>query len=192
VIAGLLLAAGGARRFGSQKLVAPLDGRPLVLHAATTLAAATDTLVVVVGNDASAVRGALADMEAQLVDNAEWASGLSSSLRTGVAALPPDAAAVVVMLGDEPRVQPAVVRAVIDAWTASGTPIVAARYRRVHGHPVLFARSVFPELLELTGDAGARPVIRRVPDRVLYVEVDADPPHDVDTPDDIARLDRSS
>ncbi len=117
--------------------------------------------------------------------NGDWASGLSSSLRRGVEALGPDVDAVVVALGDQPGIDPAVVRAVIARWRATEQPIVAVRYRGVQGHPVLFAQSLFVELAATTGDRGAKSVIGRSEERVAYVDVDAPAPPDIDTPEDL-------
>jgi molybdenum cofactor cytidylyltransferase len=185
VIAGLLLAAGGARRFGSQKLVAPLDGIPLVRHAGLALGRSTDALVIVIGYEAQAVRAALADVDGSIVENPEWAQGLSSSLRCGIAALPPDVDAIVVALGDQPRIDPLVVRSLIDCWRASGKSIVTARYRGERGHPVLFDRAVFARLNALRGDVGARTMFEQSPEQVAYVDVDGVVPVDVDTPGDL-------
>ena len=129
MIAGLLLAAGGARRFGSQKLVATLDGVPLVRHAAQALAQETDELIVVVGSESAAVTRALDGIDARIVENADWERGLSTSIRCGVRAATPETTAIVVALGDEPRVDGAVSRALISAWRETGRPIVVARYR---------------------------------------------------------------
>jgi len=98
MIAGLLLAAGGARRFGSQKLVASLDNVPLVRHAAEALASEVDELIVVVGSEAAAVTNALDGIVARIVENAEWTVGLSSSIRCGVNAMKPETTAVIVAL----------------------------------------------------------------------------------------------
>jgi molybdenum cofactor cytidylyltransferase len=188
VIVGLLLAGGGARRFGSQKLVAPFDGKPLVRHAAESLAHATDDLIVVVGSDAAAVTEALGDIEARIVENPDWGRGLSSSIRCGVAATPPEAEALVITLGDEPLVSASAIRAVVATWRQTGQPIVVARYAGENGHPVLFAASTFGELSALEGDAGAKRVINRAPDRVAHVDVADTPPLDIDEPDDLRRL----
>jgi CTP:molybdopterin cytidylyltransferase MocA len=189
VIAGLLLAAGGARRFGSQKLVAELRGEPLVRHGARVLAAETDRVIAVVGWESALVRVALAGLEITAVDNADWALGLATSLRAGIAALPVECEAVVVMLGDQPDMDAAVIRAVIGQWRSTGKAIVSASYGGTRAHPVLFARSVFPELLALDGDAGARLLIERSPERVAYVEVSTPLPRDVDTGEDLRSLD---
>jgi CTP:molybdopterin cytidylyltransferase MocA len=188
MICGLLLAAGGARRFKSQKLVAPYRGAPLVRHAATHLGAATDLLVAVVGHDAPSVRGALTGMDVRIVENGEWEQGLATSIRAGIAELSADCEAVVIGVGDQPGIDPSVVRRVIERWRETGRPIVSASYRGERGHPVLFARSMFAELLALHGDAGARLLIERSPDRVSYVDVDRTMPPDIDTVDQLAAL----
>jgi len=188
MIVGLLLAAGGARRFGSQKLVAPFRGRPLVCHAAEALASVTDATIAVVGGNAAIVRDVLDGVVTRVAENPEWATGMASSVRAGIDALPEDAEAVVIALGDQPGVDPDVALAVIARWRESGKPIVAPRFRDGRGHPVLFAREVFDELRSLLGDIGARQVIERDPGRVADVLIDADVPIDVDTPQDLTRL----
>ena len=188
MIVGILLAAGGARRFRSQKLVAPLDGIPVVRHSAAALASAVDRLIVVVGSKATEVIAALDGLEAEIVENPEWELGLAGSLRCGISALPPDAEAVVVTLGDQPTVDPGLIQAVVQVWGQFKPPIVTARYREAPAHPVLFSRRMFGELLSLEGDAGARLLIDRTPSRVLNVDVDAPIPLDVDTPEDLDAL----
>lgn len=189
MICGLLLAAGGARRFKSQKLIVPYRGIPLVCHAARTLRAATDALVAVTGNDSALVREALAGVGARIVENPDWERGLSASIRRGLAVMDDDCEAVVVAVGDQPGLDVDVVRAVIARWRETGLPIISASYREQRGHPVLFARSMFAELADLAGDAGARLLIERSPDRVSYVEFDAPMPPDVDTIEQLAALD---
>lgn len=191
MILGLLLAAGGARRFGSQKLVAPLGGVPLVRRALDSLEQATDGVIVVVGSEAAAVTEALGPTDATIVVNPEWESGMSTSIRRGVLAAPPTAEALVVTLGDEPLVHPGVSRAIVEAWRETKRPIVAARYSGEQVHPVLFDRSVFGELTTLEGDVGAKGVINRAPERVVFIDVPASPTPDVDQPADLRRLEES-
>jgi len=190
MIVGLLLAAGGARRFRSQKLVAPFRGVPIVRHSANALAAATDTVLAVVGNEAEAVTRALDGSDAVVVKNSDWELGMATSIVRGVASLPNECEAVVIAVGDQPELDPAVVRMVIARWRETEQPIVSASYRGVRGHPVLFARSVFPELLLLRGDAGARLLIERTSERVSYVQVDAPMPPDIDTSGELEKLER--
>jgi Uncharacterized MobA-related protein len=192
MIAGVLLAAGGARRFGSQKLIAPFRGVPLVRHAAVTLASATDQLIVVVGNGRERVRDALHGLSANFVENAAWADGLASSLRCGIAAVAPEVHAIIVALGDQPEIDPLVIRAVAARWRETRQPIVVTRYADAQGHPTLFARELFGEIMGLTGDRGARRVIDRVPERVGIVEVQGTMPKDIDTALELSAADRHS
>ena len=185
MIAGLLLAVGGARRFGSQKLVAEVGGVPIVRRAAEALASGVDQLVVVTGSDGALVRGALSGLNARYINNTEWAAGLSTSLRAGILAVKREASAVVIALGDQPGLDPTLVRTAIATWRATGKPIVATRYRGARGHPVLLDRQVFGEASEVRGDVGARMLIDGDPTRVAYVDVEADAPRDVDTPIDL-------
>jgi molybdenum cofactor cytidylyltransferase len=189
MIAGLLLAAGGATRFGSQKLLARVDeGDTLVRQTALALRAETDTLVVVVGSEAEEVARELTDVDATIVMNEAWVDGLGASLRAGVRALPPAATAVLIALADQPFVDPTVMRAVVTEWRTTGSPVVSARYEGTRGHPVLFDRSMFAELADVTGDTGARSVIERDSARVSFVDVAAPMPSDVDTQADLTRL----
>jgi molybdenum cofactor cytidylyltransferase len=161
VITGVLLAAGGARRFGSQKLVAPFGDAPVVVHAAEALRAGTDDLIVVVGSEADAVRRALREINAHIVENTDWALGLSTSIRRAVEVISNDCEAIVLAVGDQPQLDPKVVHAVVARWRETKSAIVSASYRGVRAHPVLFARSMFSALRELQGDAGARLLIER-------------------------------
>jgi molybdenum cofactor cytidylyltransferase len=190
MIVGLLLAAGGARRFRSQKLVAPFRGEPIVLHATRALAAAVDSVIVVVGHEADAVTAAVAPLAPAVVRNPHWELGLATSIVHGVQALPPECEAVVVTVGDQPEIDSQVVRSVVARWRETGDPIVSASYRGVRAHPVLFSREVFGELLMLHGDAGARLMIERNPERVSYVQVDGVVPPDVDTSGELEALER--
>lgn len=182
-VAAVVLAAGAASRFGATKQLVEVDGRPLVRHAVDTArAGGCDPVVVVVGHDADRVRATLPD-DVVVVDNPAHAEGQAASLRAGVAAVAATgAAALVVLLADQPGIDPAVVRRVT-ATHADGHPVVRARYTDGPGHPVLFDRSVWPALAELTGDIGARDLLRALP--VAEVAVDAACPPDVDRPDDL-------
>lgn len=188
MIAGLLLAAGGSRRFGSQKLLAVLDGVPVVRRSASMLASVVDRTIVVVGADAAGVERALDGLPVAIVRNERWANGLSGSLAAGIAALPGDVEAVLIALGDQPMVAREPFEAVIARWRAGGASVVAPVFRGERGHPVLFGREVFAELARVQGDVGAREVIQRDPDRVALVETAEPLPVDVDTPNDLRRL----
>ena len=154
------------------------------------LASTVDEVVVVLGRDARAVEDALADLPARCVVNARHAEGMSTSLHAGLAAIPSNARAAVVALGDQPMVTPAIVDALVAAYAASGARIVAPTYQGVRGNPVLFDASLFPELLRTRGDEGARAVIAADATRVWRVELPFTMPRDVDTPEDRAAVER--
>jgi molybdenum cofactor cytidylyltransferase len=181
----LLLAAGRGSRFGGRKLVAELDGAPVVRHAAERLLAARPAeLIVVVGDDDDEVRLALAGLPVRFAE-APRAGELSSSLRAGLRALHGATRRILVALGDQPHLDPAVVAEVLGAPAA---PIVVPSYRGVRGHPVRFDAALVPELLEAAGDRGARDLIARDGSRVSEIRIDAEPPIDVDVPGDLERL----
>ena len=186
MIAVIVLAAGASTRMGRQKLTLPLaDGRPLVRAAVEqVLAADLDDVVVVLGREAEAVASALRGLPIRTVVNPRYAEGQSTSLRAGLNALAQDTEAAVVALGDQPLPDPRLLRQLVEAFRASGRPIVAPLYRDGRGNPVLFASSVFDELRRVEGDRGGRPVVARDPARVAEVPVDAPMPADIDTPDD--------
>jgi len=154
VIAGLVLAAGEARRFGAPKQLARFRGRPLLEHALAAMAAAPlQRLVVVLGAGAAAIRSEVDLHGAEPVLCPEWSEGQSASL-AGIVALR-EAEAVVVALGDQPFLSPRAVEAVIGA-RGPETLGVRATYGGVPGHPVVLERSTFSAILALDGDEGAR------------------------------------
>jgi molybdenum cofactor cytidylyltransferase len=187
-VAAIVLAAGAARRFGTTKQVAELDGRPLVDHAvAAAIRGGCSPVIVVVGHDADAVGNAVAARPAvRVVHNPRYRSGQATSLRAGLDALPADVGAVAVLLGDEPDIDARAVRACLSLWR-SGASVVRARYDDGLGHPVVFDRHVWPRLRAITGDTGARVVMERLPD-VHECRIPGRRPQDVDVPDDLLRI----
>ncbi|MTV26686.1 NTP transferase domain-containing protein [Nitriliruptoraceae bacterium ZYF776] len=185
-VVAVVLAAGSSRRFGATKQLVGWDGRPLVTHAvaAARAASSVDRVVVVVGHDAAAVadvvRAAFGDVE--VVVNRDHADGQASSLRVGLRAAA-GAAAVVVLLGDEPQVAVATIDAVV---AAVGGEVLAARagYADGPGHPVAFAgRAVAHVAGSVTGDRGAGPLLAQL--GVVEVPVGGVAPVDVDRPEDL-------
>lgn len=182
-VAGVVLAAGSGSRFGGTKQLAQLEGRPLVAHAVQAAAAASlEPVLVVVGHDADAVAAA-AGAGVEVVVNPDHGRGQAGSLRAAVHALSAGRAeAMVVLLGDEPRVAPAAVRAV-QAELAAGAAVARAVYDDRPGHPIGFARRVWPELLAARGDQGARQLLDDLD--VVAVPIAGDAPTDVDTRADL-------
>ncbi|HEU4563500.1 MAG TPA: nucleotidyltransferase family protein [Gemmatimonadaceae bacterium] len=190
MIAAVVLAAGASTRFGSQKLLAPLGGAPLVRRTVERVLAAAGVgdVVVVVGHEGDAVRDALAGLPVRVVASPDYRLGMSSSLHAGVRALAPGTAAALIALGDQPTVTPAIIDALITEWRHTERPIVAPVYAGTRGNPVLFAAPLFPELLAVHGDVGARDVIARSPTRVATVAFDFPMPRDVDGVGDLEGL----
>ncbi len=191
-VAAIVLAAGRGTRFGDEpKLLALLDGKPLVRHVAEAAAGTSvDPVLVVTGHRAAEVEAALAGLSLQFIRNPGYADGLSTSLKTGFAALPPGAQAAVVLLGDMPLVGVSLIEALVEAWLATRPAAVVPVHEGRRGNPVLLSRSLAPEIDGLSGDVGAGLVLRRRSD-VLELPVD-DPAvlQDVDTPHGLRALGR--
>lgn len=173
---------------GRAKLLLDLGGRTVIARSVErVLAGGADDVVVVVGPDGEMIRESLFGLPVRFVENPDPESGQGSSIARGIAALRPGEAALIV-LGDQPTIPPPVAPRLIATFTLTGAPIVAPAYRGVQGNPVLFGPSVFPELLALTGDRGARSVVERDPCRVTYVPFDYPLPPDIDTEEDYRRI----
>ena len=188
MIAGLLLAAGSSRRFGSPKLTVSIEGGMVIEQAARALGRLVNQLFVIVPPNASDLEAVLHKRHVRIVVNEAHAEGMASSIRAGIAALPVGVGAVVIALGDQPRPDTEAARAVVRRWREQRDLIVVPRYRGVSGHPVMFDKRVFPELLELRGDGGGKGVIERDPSRVAYLDFDRPAPPDIDTPADLAQF----
>jgi molybdenum cofactor cytidylyltransferase len=190
-VVGVILAAGRATRFGSPKVLATLDGRPLLQHVVDRLrSAGVDELIVVLGADAAAAEDAVAwPPSTTRVVNPAPERGLASSLALGAGAAlartpPPDT--LLVALGDQPRIDPAVIGALLATDPAHA--VVVPRYPTgADPNPVLLRRAAFGLLDEVAGDRGLRPVLARHPELVFEVPVEGANP-DVDTPADLVAL----
>lgn len=183
-----MLAAGSARRFGSDKLLAALpDGTPVCVAAASTLVATLPEVVAVVRPGAVMLTAALQDCGARVVVCPRADEGMGASLACGVAATP-DWDGWLVALADMPCVRAATVQAVAAA-VRNGAPLAAPRFQGRCGHPVCFGASYREALAALTGDRGGRDLVQAASDRLCLVDCD-DPGVllDIDTPDDIERI----
>jgi molybdenum cofactor cytidylyltransferase len=186
VIRGLLLCGGKSSRFGSDKLLATLDGIPLAVHTARNLISGTGNALAVVPAGASALRRALAGAGCEILESADTERGLGASLAAGVSDAP-RADGWIVTLGDMPLIRPstfASVRAALEAGALIAAPILRATQQR--GHPVGFSRALAGELTALDGDEGARSVIQRHRKAVVSIPVDdRGIVIDIDTPGDL-------
>jgi len=189
-IAAIVLAAGRSSRMAPcNKLLEPVGGEPLVRRVAgVVLESGARPILVVTGYEAPHVAAALAGLDLTIVANPDYADGLSTSLRAGLEALPSGIDGTLICLGDMPQVDTEVLSALTASFTGESAICVPV-YRGRRGNPVLWGRRYFAEIMTLSGDAGARPLLARHREHVVEVEVASDGIFaDVDTPADLARL----
>jgi molybdenum cofactor cytidylyltransferase len=187
-IEGILLAAGESRRMGFPKPLLRIEGETFIARTTAAMLGAVERLIIVTGAHRERVRAAIGQNGRVItVDNPNWHLGQLSSIKTGLAALTADSDAVVVHLADHPLVKPETVRSLVEEHKRTHQPIVVARHDGRRGHPVLFGRSTFGEILAAPENQGARVVVNADPGRVVYLDVD-DPGVvlDLDTPADLA------
>jgi len=188
----LVLAAGRSSRMGGpNKLLALHQGKPLVRHAVEhALAAEAGPVTVVTGHQAEAVTAALAGLPVTFAHNPAFAEGLSSSLKTGVAALPEEAGGAIVVLGDMPLVAPRVIRRLAAVFGEHpGAKAVAPTLLGERGNPVLIGRALFGAVAGLSGDIGARRLLEAAGGDLIEAAVDDPGIHrDIDTPEALAKL----
>jgi molybdenum cofactor cytidylyltransferase len=197
--AAIILAAGSSSRMGGgrHKLLLPLANRPVVAHVIdASLASKARPIIIVLGHQSDQVSlqikqyTILADIA--LVENAHYQQGMSSSLRKGIQTLltgdyrkgflSNQVDSALIMLGDQPLITPRIINTLITTYRATGSPIVAPLYNGKRGSPVLFDKSLFSELIEVTGDEGGRTVLERHRHEARLIEAeDALANYDVDT-----------
>jgi molybdenum cofactor cytidylyltransferase len=195
-----VLAAGQSSRFRAQggsdvtKLVAKLDGKPIVRRVVEAgLATRARPVVVVTGYARDTVEAALADVDVEFAFNPKFASGLASSLSAGLSAMPVDVGGAVVLLGDMPWIEPRLIDALLDAFLARKDALAAVPlHQGRRGNPVLLGRGLFDAAMRLTGDEGARRLIGALSaDELVEVQAsDTSAILDIDTPDDLAAAHR--
>jgi CTP:molybdopterin cytidylyltransferase MocA len=189
VIAGVVLAAGGASRFGTAKQLAELEGIPLLEHAIRSIESvpAIERVVVVLGARADEIRAGVDFGDTEVVVCEDWETGQSASLKTGIAAIAADARSAVITLGDMPRVTAQVIARFADLADEHGAHARArAVYDGVPGHPVVLGSAYFDAVGEIEGDIGARELLRsigvhRIECSHLCSAVDIDTPADLDS-----------
>ena len=188
-VAAVVLAAGLSSRMGRFKPLLPFGGRPMVARVVESLveAACVGPIQVVTGHRSGEVEGAVGRRSVRFVYNSEYAVGeMLSSVQAGVRALPSDAAAFVLALGDQPAVRPATVRMLVEARARSKAPVVVPTYAGRTGHPVVIASACVPDILTLDGPGQTlKSLMHRRADETVEVATD-DPAvlADVDTPED--------
>ena len=188
-IAGVVLAAGTSTRFGRNKLLLVLDGESLARRAVkAAIAAELDSVIVVLGHEAERVREEVRDLPARLVVHPDYARGINTSLAAGVAAVPAEAEALVVLLADMPHVTSGMVSRVVATFRDTGAPIVASRYEGAQAPPTLYARPLFGELGGTEGEGSGKSVVRRHASELVTIDWPKRALADVDREEDWDRL----
>jgi molybdenum cofactor cytidylyltransferase len=186
-LAAIVLGAGRSTRMGGpNKLLAEISGRPLLRIATeAALASRARPVIVVTGHQRERVAAALAGLDVVLVHNPDYAAGLSTSLRAGIAAVPADADGAIVLLGDMPQVDSPLIDRLLAAFDPEkGALVVVPTIDGKRGNPVVWSRRFFPELAAIDGDIGARHLIASYPEAVVEVPMSGKAALiDVDTPD---------
>jgi len=188
-VAGILLAAGTSSRMGSNKLLFDLKGESVLRSAARrALAGGLSPLLVVLGHQAEKTFRELDGLPCQAVVNEGYERGITSSIQTGIAALPPEVDAVVILLSDMPFVAPEMIQALIARYRESTAPLVISDYEGVNAPPMLYDRSLFAEILAMTGGACGKQVIKRHRGEAEVLSWPAAALADLDVPEDYARI----
>lgn len=191
MIAALVLAAGGSSRLGRPKQLEPWGETTLLGNVvAMSRSFPVDEIWVVLGAEAERVQREVDLTECGVIENPEWEEGMASSLRAGIDALSrlSKADAALIVLGDQPGIDPEVVATLVAERGRSNRLALIPKYRYTWGHPVLVERQLWPRLMALSGDVGAKPMLAAHPEWVDEVWFDTLAPRDVDTPADVIDL----
>ena len=191
-VAAIVLAAGRSTRMGAvNKMLAEIGGKPLVRIAAEqALASHAQPVIVVTGHEREKVGAALKGLPVRLVHNKDFAEGLGTSLKTGIGAVPEEADAAIVCLGDMPQVDVALINRLIAAFDPErGALVVVPNIEGRRGNPVVWSRRFFHDLMSIQGDVGARHLIGNYAEAVVEVPVAGDAAlTDVDTPESLSAV----
>jgi molybdenum cofactor cytidylyltransferase len=188
-IAGLVLAAGTSTRMGRNKLLLEVGGEALVHRAARCAwEAGLDPVIVVLGHEAIPVMARLQDLPCVPVVNPDYAQGIQSSLRAGLAVVPAAASAALVLLADMPLVDAGMIAAVMDRYRSGPISVVVSRYGGVTAPPTLYDRSLLGELAAAGGPGCGRQVVRRHGDDAAFIDWPVETLTDMDVPDDVERV----
>jgi molybdenum cofactor cytidylyltransferase len=191
-VSAVVLAAGKSTRMGRAKQLLPLGGTTVLVQTIENVrSAGLDEIVLVLGASAEAIRRQLPDpliAGLKIVVNHAYGQGMASSLREGLSSVAPRSDAALIILGDQPFIQPQTLHQIIGGYRRAGARIVIPSYQGNRGNPVLLDRSVFSEVMALQGDTGCRAIFNNHLDAISKVEVeDSGILIDIDSHDDYER-----
>jgi molybdenum cofactor cytidylyltransferase len=191
-VGAIVLAAGSSSRMGPHnKLLEPLEGKPIIARVASAaISSGAKPVIVVTGFESSRIRETLRDLKVTLVHNTNFEQGMSTSLRAGLNALPPNCDGALILLGDMPEIEKNDLEALIAAFAAKDRHAICVPVRHGRrGNPVLWGAAHFADMMQISGDRGAKQLMAQHPEHVVEVPLESDGIFaDVDTPSDLARL----
>ena len=188
----IILAAGASKRFGEPKQLAEFQGKTLIENAIeNALATDLQNICVVLGANAEMIKSQIEKFPVEILENKNWLDGMSSSLAVGIKFFEKDNFdAVLVMLCDQPLIKSSDLNLLIEKYKSTKKPIVVSKYRQTKGVPAIFSKQIFPQLLQIDGDKGARKVIEENEDLLEIVEI-PEAVFDIDTQTDLQKISRS-
>ena len=189
-ISGLVLGAGASQRFGPPKQLLPYRNTTMLgwVVDQAQRASGLDEIVVVLGRAADQVREQVDFGAARVVENPVFGEGCSSSYRAGIGAINSESAAIMIILGDLPGITPEIIDRLADEWREHDSAIALCSYQGRKGHPMIFARSMFPQLVDLHGDKAAWKLVDANESLIHEVRFDLPYPDDINTREDFERL----
>jgi molybdenum cofactor cytidylyltransferase len=183
----VVLAAGASRRLGEPKQLLEYNGEFLLLHVITeALNSNASPVIVILGSNADSISKKIDKKNVEIVENKEWEEGMASSVRLGLSTLnekKPDTDAVIFTVCDQPYISSSILNELINTYHKSGKKIVACNYGDSTGPPSLFDKTLFPELMQLKGDAGAKKIIQHHINEAAIVQF-PEGKFDIDTRED--------
>jgi len=185
-VSGVILAAGKSTRLGAgPKQLLPWRGTTLLAWVVRQVESSPlDEVIVVLGHQSEEVRRRVSLVRSRFVETPDFGEGCTASIRNGLKAVSAKAEAVVLLLGDQPEIDAAAIRAVVDGWDRLRSPVVRISYRGHSGHPVLVSRTMFPQIEVLRGDKGVWKLLEAHPEWIREIELDLPHPRDLNTWED--------
>jgi molybdenum cofactor cytidylyltransferase len=184
-IAIIILAAGASTRLGAPKQLLRYKSQPLLRFICEiALQSKAHSVYVVLGSQSALIKEKVADMSLTIIENSNWLRGISTSIQTGIQALPETVDAALMLSCDQPEVTPTLLDHIIETYITNRIKIIACRYGNTIGIPALYDRSIFPELCALKGDHGAKSLILAHRDTMITVDFPLGV-YDIDTQDDL-------
>lgn len=188
-ISVLILAAGSSSRLGQPKQLLEFEGQTLIERITHTALAISDNVSMVLGANIDLIKPVLEPFaeRIEIIENELWREGMGTSIRIGVEKIAPKSDAILILLSDQPLISQVLLQNMMQIFATSNFPIVACDYGTQIGVPMLFDKSIFPELLRLYGDVGAKSFLKHYPEKIAKINFKQGL-LDIDTPEDIEKM----